>query len=561
MNIKLKNLLTESPDRMNIEFHPKFGDFDGHWEDANAVAFAFDKYGNLFVYPEGNHPDMVSHLHSAIHSSDTLKSLKNDNIKVFIKDKTGFSNFLSKLKNMSVKEIGEFLFDIDTLPSIRRKLFNLTGRAWLGNDLNMISVWASSSEKDRYKDNLPFLIKSLNMDPQTTYIEFSNKQNEVVPFSALVGGNKVKGNKTKIDYSKAHTETNPEKRKALQKQTGIGFNPVKNIGGMSQWQRNQLKGVAEEQSSKLKDLLNEIPDDSHFKGKPVYYTDDDSVPFIVYDDIIVYNPAKNHKESSQQTHRYIKAMLDDIKRSKELSNLSYYKLKVYPNYNEKELSDRLFNLKAWNDGIEGRLFTDRKLISWWENDADSIALTKKYINFIKHVMGGNPLNYHLELHQQQDKGNFIPLSKIFKNEIQTVDATDKEKKRLQLLKQYHETPPGPKKEALKKLLFKQSGDVDMPAFKKGYDTFHAGYSVAESERSSKLKDLISGGLADNKSLKDIAKKHAVSQDQLRNQLALGIKIEMEHTDDKKIAKEIALDHLYEIPDYYSRLKKMEDNVE
>jgi len=42
-----------------------------------------------------------------------------------------------------------------------------------------------------------------------------------------------------------------------------------------------------------------------------------------------------------------------------------------------------------------------------------------------------------------------------------------------------------------------------------------------------------------------------------NQLSLGIKIEMEHTDDKKIAEKIARDHLAEMPDYYTHLKKME----
>jgi len=41
------------------------------------------------------------------------------------------------------------------------------------------------------------------------------------------------------------------------------------------------------------------------------------------------------------------------------------------------------------------------------------------------------------------------------------------------------------------------------------------------------------------------------------QLEMGIKVEMEHTTDKKIAEKIALDHLREIPDYYTRLLKME----
>jgi len=41
------------------------------------------------------------------------------------------------------------------------------------------------------------------------------------------------------------------------------------------------------------------------------------------------------------------------------------------------------------------------------------------------------------------------------------------------------------------------------------------------------------------------------------QIMIGMGIEMEHTDDPKIALEIAMDHLMEIPDYYTRLNKME----
>ena len=45
----------------------------------------------------------------------------------------------------------------------------------------------------------------------------------------------------------------------------------------------------------------------------------------------------------------------------------------------------------------------------------------------------------------------------------------------------------------------------------------------------------------------------------KNQLLKGIKIEKEHTDDEDLAKEIAKDHLSEIPDYYDRLEKMEQS--
>lgn len=41
------------------------------------------------------------------------------------------------------------------------------------------------------------------------------------------------------------------------------------------------------------------------------------------------------------------------------------------------------------------------------------------------------------------------------------------------------------------------------------------------------------------------------------ELEMGIKVEMEHTTCPIVARKIALDHLVEIPDYYTRLKKME----
>jgi len=41
------------------------------------------------------------------------------------------------------------------------------------------------------------------------------------------------------------------------------------------------------------------------------------------------------------------------------------------------------------------------------------------------------------------------------------------------------------------------------------------------------------------------------------QLAMGIEVEKEHTDNEDIAKAIAKDHLSEMPDYYTKLKQME----
>jgi hypothetical protein len=63
----------------------------------------------------------------------------------------------------------------------------------------------------------------------------------------------------------------------------------------------------------------------------------------------------------------------------------------------------------------------------------------------------------------------------------------------------------------------------------------------------KESEKIKGGLGDNRPDSDF------DAEQLKN----GIEVEMEHTKDRKIAKEIAKDHLSEDPNYYKKLKKIE----
>ena len=58
----------------------------------------------------------------------------------------------------------------------------------------------------------------------------------------------------------------------------------------------------------------------------------------------------------------------------------------------------------------------------------------------------------------------------------------------------------------------------------------------------------------------IAKKHRLDVSFVRNQLNMVIPIEHEHTIDRDLANDIALQHLDEIPDYYTRLKKMEHSA-
>jgi len=69
--------------------------------------------------------------------------------------------------------------------------------------------------------------------------------------------------------------------------------------------------------------------------------------------------------------------------------------------------------------------------------------------------------------------------------------------------------------------------------------------------SRKRRDFLKGGLADKSRVSDFDPE----------QLKRGIKVEMEHTKDPKIAREIAMDHLKEYPNYYAELGKMEHKLE
>jgi hypothetical protein len=71
-------------------------------------------------------------------------------------------------------------------------------------------------------------------------------------------------------------------------------------------------------------------------------------------------------------------------------------------------------------------------------------------------------------------------------------------------------------------------------------------------------DKIPGGLAKGLSLSDIAKKHNVSDSEITNEFKKGYKVEREHTTDSDVAKEIALDHLFEDPKYYTNLSSIEE---
>jgi ADP-ribose pyrophosphatase YjhB (NUDIX family) len=83
----------------------------------------------------------------------------------------------------------------------------------------------------------------------------------------------------------------------------------------------------------------------------------------------------------------------------------------------------------------------------------------------------------------------------------------------------------------------------------------------EVEMFEQGAEVLVGGKADGMSLDDIAEMHSVSIDHILRQANIGKKVEREHTSDYRKIIEIVKDHLYESPDYYTKLQAIESSFE
>jgi hypothetical protein len=115
--------------------------------------------------------------------------------------------------------------------------------------------------------------------------------------------------------------------------------------------------------------------------------------------------------------------------------------------------------------------------------------------------------------------------------------------------------------AISRLMKKLQGEGDLEAWIQSKITKASDYidTVADyiDSGESETKDEVKEELKSHKSVESVAKKHRMDPSDIQKQLEMGIKIEHEHVTDKDTAIDIALQHLDEIPDYYTRLKKME----
>lgn len=58
-------------------------------------------------------------------------------------------------------------------------------------------------------------------------------------------------------------------------------------------------------------------------------------------------------------------------------------------------------------------------------------------------------------------------------------------------------------------------------------------------------------------VKNLSRKYNKSEKEMKDIVDSGIKVEKEHTSKKQVAKQIAMAHVGENPEYYEKLKKIE----
>lgn len=113
-----------------------------------------------------------------------------------------------------------------------------------------------------------------------------------------------------------------------------------------------------------------------------------------------------------------------------------------------------------------------------------------------------------------------------------------------------------KKVGDKQCVYKKEDNTKVGCTKGSVDKYLAALHANANESIDEI-NTIKGGKSDNLTLQDIADKFNVSLADIKAQVEKGISVEMEHTNSKEKATEIATDHVSEFPDYYDRLEKLE----
>jgi hypothetical protein len=228
------------------------------------------------------------------------------------------------------------------------------------------------------------------------------------------------------------------------------------------------------------------------------------------------------------------------------------------------LSAIVINKEARNSGIGSKVMTD--LIEYSEQTNKIIALTPsssyggakgRLTSFYKSFgfamnKGGNKdfrfmevmIRYPSTMNENTTQGGLTTFEKLLNTAKRDGHLSDMESTAQYAMSAAHEIA--------------DKWDALNPEERK---VFRTPYYHEFLKRINKMnEDKIPGGLAQGKDLPEIANKHKVDIDDLTKQYQKGIKVEMEHTTDRKVASEIAMDHLFEDPKYYDKLETIEEST-
>ena len=207
-------------------------------------------------------------------------------------------------------------------------------------------------------------------------------------------------------------------------------------------------------------------------------------------------------------------------------------------------------------------FTDKKYLLKEIDSGVEIVLFEEYLDSENFEKGGEVEKKRNIFYPKMKASNLeriLAKPKLKENEIEDLEDF--------LYLMIYETKNAYDSGLMNKIDVSQKGDVFVPKnkfwitnIKNRIDEFYSERNKIE-ELNKVSKDQLQGGLADNKTIEDIAKEQNENIEFAREQLKKGIAVEMEHTDNKEIAKEIALDHLSESVNYYIELEKMENKLE
>lgn len=185
--------------------------------------------------------------------------------------------------------------------------------------------------------------------------------------------------------------------------------------------------------------------------------------------------------------------------------------------------------------------SDQQLPAWVQS---KITKASDYID-----IAADYLSSDVEMDEQIDTPEFRKRLEGLRQEI----ADTFEKKRQREEKERQE------KETQEKSTPPRRSSSELPSFLNKKPNLKEELSLVDKILAEMIGDKPGFNIKKPKSLEDICKKHKVSASVLKKELKKGIKVEMEHTTDNGEAEMIALHHLDEIPDYYTRLLKMEKN--